>query len=273
MKSYRIKDYKESKEFIKKYMTNKREYAFIHYACQSFYEAQCENSPRIVAICILFAGNNQVFVFSLASLAEREGIDLSQADNKVIDDLENKMLTEFYGFLKQEKNTKSIKYWLHWNMKDQNYGFEAISQRYCKLNRRKKAPYQIDNEARVNISAVLSQRYGDNYAPHPRLQNILEMNNIKPMNLLNGKEEATAFDNKEYLAIDRSVQAKVHAFSEVLNRVGNDELKTNSRPLKDIYGISISGILLYLKENVIFGILSSAVGGIIINYLYDLIFK
>ena len=85
MKTYRIQDYKAAKETLKKYMTNKKDYAFIHYACQSFYEAQQDISPRIAAICVMYAKSKQIHLFSLASLAERKNIDLTCCDEKELD--------------------------------------------------------------------------------------------------------------------------------------------------------------------------------------------
>ena len=265
MKEYRIAEYKHSKQIIKDYMTSKRDYAFIHYACQDLYNVQHDTSPRIASICVLFSGSRQVFLFSMASIADRESKDLSLADDTILDEYELKLLTEFYSFLKTDKTAKGIEYWLHWNMRDHNYGFEALSQRYLKLSGKKKVPAQIECDRRIDISSLLTRRYGIDYADHPRLQKLLEMNNIHPMNLMNGKDEAKAFDDREFIKIDRSIQAKVQAFSEIIERSANSELKTKSKLLKDIYGISPLGILQYIKENAVLGIISTIIGGIIIN--------
>ena len=48
-------------------------------------------------------------------------------------------------------------------MKDHNYGFEALSQRYLKLSGKKKAPVQIDCDHRIDISSLLIKRYGIDY--------------------------------------------------------------------------------------------------------------
>ena len=253
-------------------MTNKRDYAFIHYACQGFYDIQNENTPRIASICIYFASSKQIFLFSLASLADRESADLSHADDAILDKYELKLLTDFYSFIKNDKTAKAIKHWLHWNMKDQNYGFEALAQRYMKLSGKRKAPVQIDNDCRTNISSLLVNRYGTNYADHPRLENLLKKNNIQPTNIMNGLDEAKAFSNKEFTKIDRSIQSKVQAFSEIIERSANDELKTNSKLLKDIYGVSLGGIAQYVKENAILSLISSLVGGIIVSVICHYVF-
>lgn len=268
MKTYRIQEYKDSKKTIDTYMKNKKDYGIIHYACQSFYEDNCQNSPRITAISIMFPHNREIHVFSLASVAEQKSIDLNTADCETLNTLEKEALQEFYNFIKGLKRTVT---WIHWNMKDQNYGFSALARRYCKLHPRKKAPFDFDEDKKINLSTLLSQRYGDKYASHPRQQNLLEKNHIKPKNLLTGREEAEAFKQKQYLAIERSVQAKVQAFSEILDRMANNELITDGDTLSDIYGISFMSFLTYLKENPVFSSILVIIGGLFTNFLYDII--
>jgi hypothetical protein len=45
------------------------------------------------------------------------------------DSLEKKMLDEFFNFAKEHKDYT----WINWNMRDINYGFEAIENRYLVL--------------------------------------------------------------------------------------------------------------------------------------------
>lgn len=273
IKTYRINDYKKAKELLDYYMKDKSGYAFIHYACQSFYETQEGNSPRIVAICIMYAGNHQIYLFSLASLAEQQSLDLSHCDEKTLDMLERQMLSEFYMFM---KNQKHIRYWFHWNMKDQNYGFEAIEQRYRRLNSNKKTKFHMDSEKLINISSLLHMRYGENFVSHPRLWSLLQKNSIHPKNLLNGEQEADAYKSKKFSSIDRSVQAKVQVFSEILDRAANQELLTDTKLLRDIYGISIGSILTYVKENWFFGMINimfGVISSIIASIIYSAITK
>ena len=102
----------------------------------------------------------------------------------------------------------------------------------------------MDNDKLINMSSLLHQRYGENFADHPRLISLLNVNNIHPKNLLDGAQEAEAFKGKAYLVIDRSVQAKVQSFAEVMDRAGNQELITKGKIPRDIYGVSPAGILI-----------------------------
>lgn len=75
------------------------------------------------------------------------------------------------------------------------------------------------------------------------------MNNMHPKNLLSGEEEAAAYDKRDFLAMERSLEDKVAAFSEILDKIGNSELKTKSHLLRDIYGFTFDGVAQYVKEH------------------------
>ena len=262
MRTYRIQDYKEAKVFVDHYMKFKREYAIIHYACQGFYSKSNETNPRIVAICILFPQSMQKVLFSLATLAEIQNVDLHVATEDELDSLEKEMLKDFYDFIKKQKREYI---WLHWNMRDHFFGFTAIAHRYCKLHQKKKAPYVFDTDSQKNIAVLLKQRYGENYVQRPHQQNIFLLNNLNPKNLLSGEMEAQAYEKREFLAMDRSLEDKVAAFAEILDKVGNNELKTNSRPLRDIYGFTFDGIVTYVKEHFVLSLICTVVFEIILS--------
>ena len=264
MKTYRIQDYKAAKEFFDSYMKSKRDYAIIHYACQGFYSCEKGKSPRIAAICVFYPHSGQRHLFSIISLAELRDIDLSGASDTVFDELEKELLKQFYDFVRKQKRDVT---WLHWNMKDHCYGFQALSQRYCKLWKKSKPPVEFAEDKKENIAALLRQRYGEHYSEHPRLQNLLALNNIHPKNLLSGAEEAERYNHKDFLAIERSLEDKVAAFAEVLDRIG----KTKSRILRDIYGISFIGVYTYIKENALLAAIFSFVGGVVTNIITNLI--
>ena len=121
--------------------------------------------------------------FSIHKIAEIENIsDIS----KNYDVIEKKMLDEFYNFIQKHENY----FWVHWNMKNINYGFEAIAHRYRVLGGN---PVHINNEKKINLAQLLYDIYGPQYIDKPRLYNIIALNNINEIDLLNGEEEAKAF--------------------------------------------------------------------------------
>lgn len=55
-------------------------------------------------------------------------------------------------------------------------------------------------------------------------------------------DEAKAFEQHEFLKIERSVQAKVQVFAHILELMANDELKTDSKKLR-VYTDCLSQVL------------------------------
>ena len=72
------------------------------------------------------------------------------------DDLERDMLTEFFAFMKVHQHFK----WLHWNMRDANYGFEALENRLKALAGE---PFHLDERNRIDLSRMLIGIYGVGY--------------------------------------------------------------------------------------------------------------
>ena len=90
--------------------------------------------------------------FSLHKIAERKHINLSEIEDKY-DQLEKQMLTEFFKYAKEHKEYK----WIHWNMRDMNYGFKAIENRYLVLGG---TPFYIPDTNKIDLSRLLIQYYG-----------------------------------------------------------------------------------------------------------------
>ncbi len=263
MKKYRIVEYKEGKRRLNAYMQNKKEYAIIHYSCQSFYNDLCGKSPRIIAICILLPFYGQTNTFSIPSVAEEKAIDLSIASESKLDELEAEMLKQYYSYIKAHSH---ISKWIHWNMRNSSFGFQAIDHRYSVLTK-KKAPILIGDDKKLNLSWLLSCIYGSHYITDPKLVTLLEKNNIHPLHLLSGADEASAFEKKEYLSMERSAHAKVGCFAEILERASNNELKTECKTWKDIYGFNFLGVIEYIKDNALLALIASALGGVLINII------
>ncbi len=168
------------------------------------------------------------------------------------------MLDEFYNYL----HCHSYHIWLHWNMRDIKYGFPAIAHRYKVLQGK---PEELHENQLVELSRLLKAIYGDNYIQHPRLQSLVEKNNLSYPEFLDGKAEADAFRNKEYVKLHQSTLRKVHVIANILERAANGSLKTNSSQ-KDIYGDYLIAFFEWIKENPITkGILAliGAVSGLI----------
>lgn len=191
---------------------------FIHYSCQSFTDDNEGYSPRITSIAVLDEENN-LKSFSIHLVAEKMHIERAQIANRY-DEIEKNMLDEFYDFA-----GKRYEYtWIHWNMNNINFGFEAIEHRYEVLAGKK--PYHIDEKKRVNLSRLITNKYGQNCADDPKMENLMKLNGGTPRSYLSGLDEIEAFKAKEYLKLHKSTMCKVKWFSTVYNLLNRNEVKT-----------------------------------------------
>lgn len=237
---------------------NPNNYLVIHYSCESFYDIKDGHTPRITSIAVYDYATAQTDSFSIHKVAEKSHIEISDIESHY-DELERSMLDEFFEYAKEHQTY----FWIHWNMRDMNYGFKAIEHRYSVLGG---VPYKIPDEKKIDLARQLVNCYELKYAPHPRMEKLLELNEIKAKDYLSGKQEAEAFANREYVKLYMSTLRKVDVFANILNRAINNNLKVKSK-WTDIYGISIQGFLNYCKDTwwiqLLWTLISMILGGVI----------
>ena len=107
--------------------------------------------------------------FSIHLIAEVKGIAREDIHDHY-DDLEGEMLNQFFGFVAENDNC----YWLHWNMTNINYGFEALAHRYKVL--KQKDAKRIPDSRKFNLSALILSVYGKNCVEHPRMASFMKLN-------------------------------------------------------------------------------------------------
>lgn len=236
---YRFKKRKNAMNELYELCNNSRSLLIIHYSCESFYDIPEGKTPRITSIAIRYYKTAQTKSFSIHKIAEKEKIPFDNIEQDY-DSLEKKMLDEYFEFVSNHKEY----YWIHWNMRDINYGFEAIENRYTVLGG---TPTPIDNNYKFDLARKIIDMYGSSYIGHPRLEKLMEKNNITKQNFLSGKEEALYFETKSFVKLHQSTLRKVDVFHTIIERILNGDLKTNSKA-KDIYGVSPQGIF-YLINN------------------------
>jgi hypothetical protein len=103
-------------------------------------------------------------------------------------------------------------------------------------------PRAVPEENRVDLASLLIDIYGSGYAAHPRLENLLKLNAISPMNFLGGEAEARAFEAGEYVRLHQSTLRKVDVFVNLLNRLWDGTLRTKT-PWYRQYGMTVGGIV------------------------------
>ena len=223
----------------------------IHYSCESFYDRPNGASPRITSLAVRKLDSGQTISFSIHQVAETEGIEFSQIDEHY-DELERKMLGLFYEHVAGHKGMR----YLHWNMRDVNYGFAAIEHRYRVLGG---SPIILEDERKVDLARLLIDIYGVAYTEHPRLQTLLAKNDIKPRDFLSGPQEAEAFETRNFVGLHQSTLRKVDILANIAERAQNRQLKTNTG-WWEMHGGRVRGVLDWLAENKIVALVIALLG-------------
>lgn len=260
--SERFKKRKKAKEILKDISDNPAEYLIIHYSCESFFNIPEGNTPRITSIAIKSVRNAQTHSFSIHKIAELKHISPNQI-NQNYNQLEKEMLDEYFQFVAKHENEK----WIHINMRNVNYGFEAINHRYRVLDG---IPTNINDNLKIDLARLFVDYFGKEYSPHPRFESLYNLNNITMTSFLNGEQEAEAFVEGNYVALHQSTLRKVDNMHDVISLANENDLKTKSNLLQ-IYGISFSGIYFMSKENWILSIIFWFINAVITTLLGILI--
>jgi hypothetical protein len=194
----------------------------IHYSCQSLYDDNEALSPRVTSIAVSHFSTEQTVSFSTHSIAEELGIAREDVIEK-FDDIERKLLSDFYAFVRDRRD----RHWLHWNMRNLTYGFEHLEHRYRVLGCTDASVIPV--ERRINLSDLMTDRYGSDYAPHPKQKSLMELNGGVHRHFLTGEEEVQAFQNHEFIRMHNSTLAKVGFMLSVLKKIMSGKLRTASR--------------------------------------------
>lgn len=195
----------------------------IHYSSQSLFDAEAgAHSPRITSIVVRHYTSAQTVSFSTHTIAEYLRISPENVEARY-DEIERELLTQFYNFARDRRE----KYWVHWNMRNVVFGFEHIEHRYRVLTNGE--PPSIPVEVRWNLNDVLKSRYGNDYAPDPRMLSLMELNGERVQGFMSGEEESEAFKAKDFIRMNTSTIAKVGFFSFVMSAAAKGKLKTASR--------------------------------------------
>jgi len=233
----------------------------IHYSCESFYDRPEGQTPRVTSIAVRNYSSGQTASFSIHKVAELKGVAFDDIDSQY-DSLEKEMLKEFFSFMSQHKAYT----WVHWNMRDINYGFPALEHRFRIL---KGKPEILDDIRKFDLSRALVAVYGNKYMGHPRLIKLMEANHITALSLLDGPGEAAAFENKEFVKLHQSTLRKVDVLANILGRVIDGSIKTNAT-WRDKHGVHPIIILEYISKHWVFVLITGIVG--VVSAIYGVFF-
>jgi hypothetical protein len=203
----------------------------IHYGCESFDLA----APRITSIAIRNLGTRQTQSFSILHEAQASNTPLEPADTATLDRIERKMLDKFFKFVAERRNH----FWLHWNMRDNKYGFSALEHRHQTLGGK---PVAILDNAKVDLASLMFDLYGARYAAGPsRLANVAKRNKLTLTDYLDGAEQAKALAAGNFAVAHKSILRNVDLISTIAVLAHSRKLKTDASHW-DQWGGSVNAI-------------------------------
>lgn len=256
----RIKKRKETRRELNKLYENSEHVLLIHYSCESFYDIKDGRTPRITSIAVRNLKSAQTESFSIHKIAERNVVEIADIPSRY-DELEKEMLSDFFEFIRYRQTF----HFIHWNMRDGNYGFSAIEHRFQVLG---KEPHKVPDDKKFDLARALVSLFGRRYVGHGndgRFHALIELNKITDKDALTGKQEADAFESAEYIKLHQSTLRKVDCMSNIVERTVDGSLVTNAT-WQDKYGMHPKIIIEYVKDHwvwtaiVIVAILSSLIG-------------
>lgn len=222
----------------------------IHYSSESFYDKVDGRSARITSIAVRFFNTGQSESFSIHKTAEKK--DLLSGIEEHYDTLEKIMLDDFFKFLKKHENFK----WIHWNMRDMGFGFQAINHRFDVLGGK---PTSIIDHNKFDLPDKLKTIFGQDYIGHPRFKKLAEKNNISMKDFMLGVEEVAAFENKEYVKLHHSTLRKANMIHSIAEKMFDRSLKTEAKWYKT-NGFTPQGIFELVKGNWFFNLIIFLLG-------------
>lgn len=151
------------------------------------------------------------------------------------------MLGEFFSFMQQNQGLL----WVHWNMRDINYGFAALEHRFRVLGGER---FVLPEGKKFDLARALIALYGVSYTGHPRLATLIEKNHFARRDFLTGQEEAETFEKQDYIKLHQSTLRKVDFLANILGRASDGTLETNAK-WHERYGWHPNVLLELMKEH------------------------
>ena len=187
-------------EQIKK---SKKRILILHYACTSV------NVPPVIVtnISVRDYSLNQTFSFSFDKYGN-----------------EHHLLAAFLNYMRTQKNYLL----LTWNQKSSTYGIQHIEER-CNHYKIPLFPIKYNNV--IDLDDSLVEKYGQDYAPHSKLDNLAKLNNISMLGAESGLFEIELFKAKKYKRIENSTNRKVAMMADILRLSMKDSLKISKEKM------------------------------------------
>jgi hypothetical protein len=211
-------------ENLKKVVEDPSKVLFIHYTQSRTYDDDYGGISPIITSIVVKSMDDQVCKhFALQFEADKAGIPKDEIQDSYRE-LEYRILKAFNDFVR--RNTMCI--WIHWDMKDINFGFEAIKHRFEKIFEGLDDYCEIPSNQKRNLRQVLEGMYGERFADGPdHFKDILICNssNIEDPGYLTRDAESKEFESKNFDSVIKSVDVKVDFLRRATKKLLDRELK------------------------------------------------
>lgn len=221
-----IKERDKARKEVEDLHQESRKVYFIHYSCESFDKDSSTGSVKVAQISIGRLLDGQTQSWSILKSAELQGCLDTIPEN--FNRLEKMMLDGFFQFLSKHDDC----YFVHWNMRNDHYGFPALEHRHRALGG---VPCVVRDAQKIDLSRLLWRLYGDHYANHTsksgkpgRLFRLIELNSIGDKGALPGEAEPKAFEAGDYLKVQESTLRKLEIFNCIFELARRKKLKTDT---------------------------------------------
>lgn len=234
---------KEAKKSLDTLDDRRDQTLIIHYSCESFYDIKDGRTPRVTSIAVRNFATGQTTSFSIHKSAEQSRIPVSEITDHY-DTLEKNMLDEFFAYIP----TVPVQTFVHWNMRDVNFGFQAIEHRYKVLGGE---PVIVADSRKLDLARALVAIFGVGYVPHGeggRMFSTMDLNSITARDAMIGKDEAQAFEDGQFVKLHQSTLRKIDVIANILERTLDGTLKTNAT-WQDQHGFHPAAAVEVVKEH------------------------
>ena len=200
----------------------------IHYSQSETYDDDYGSiSPIITTIVIKSLDEKIDKQFAIHFEADKAGIPKDQIQDSYRE-LELRILKSFNDFVKRYKNCV----WVHWDMKNIHFGFEAIKHRFEKIFEDLEDYQEIPVHKTYCLLNILEKMYGENFVNGPdKLQSLMAFNNngLIENSFLQRPAESSEFEKKNFKGVIDSVDCKVEFLKKSLNKLATKTLRIQNK--------------------------------------------
>lgn len=206
----------------------------IHYSESQTYDDDYGNiSPIITSIVIKSLDDTIDKQFAIHFEADKAGIPIDQIQDSYRE-LELRILKSYNDFVKRHKHC----IWLHWDMKNIHFGFEAIRHRYEKIFEGLDDYYEIPSFSKYSLFKILEGMYGEGFVKGTdKLRTLMTTNNsdVDLPQYLERQVESSEFESKNFKSVIDSVDCKVDFLKKAVKKLVDKKLLIQNKNKYSIF--------------------------------------